>query len=471
MPQTVPDLHSGNFRGPREEEVLHLQASLTTLTPPEMRLSSLSACWMIAIAVAGGCASSKEGEDRTPRRVRALDQPAGDVRAQLATASPSIRTVQLYRGDDERNLPVVTLRSRDNLVLEFDLLEESGRPLSVYFYHADREWYRDLNPSEYLKTFQRGDILNYQPSRATEVSYVHYRYRFPAEDIVFTLSGNYVLRVTEQGRENDILFERAFFVTEQATAVAVDFETFPAPGQGFRSVSPVAQFSPPSGLEGAVFDYAVCFTQNGLLLQPRCTTDPSLMQQPDLQFYLQPSAAFEPTSADYYVDLSEIRVGDRIERTNRSESPYGVYLEPDYARFGGAGIAPLLNGQSVVSASVRSVSEPATGAEYLNVQFSFVPPNERRLRGDIYVVGSFNNWKASPDSRLDFVSGSGRYEGNVLVKQGQHEYRYYATDSEVRETIDRGIPRPENLYTVFVYYSDIRVNTDRLLTVGGVVRP
>ncbi len=418
-----------------------------------------------------GCAGSKEGEDRTPRRVQAMDRPADESVVRLESTNPSVRTIQLYRGEDERTLPILNLRSGDYLNLEFDLLEDSGRPLSVYFYHADREWSRDLTPAEYLQTFQRADILNYTLSRATEVSYVHYRYRFPAQDIVFTLSGNYILRVTEQGREFETLFERTFFITEQATSVSVSFETFPTAGQGFRSVAPVALFSPPTGIEGAVFDYAVCFTQNGRLLASRCSSDPSLMRQPDLQFYLQPSAAFEPMSADYFVDLSEVRVGGHIERVDRTESPFGVYLEPDYARFGGAGIDPLINGQAVVRGAVRSVAEPATAAEYVNVQFNFVPPNEQRLRGDIYVVGSFNNWEASADSRLEFVAVRGRYEGNLLIKQGQYEYRYHASDAEVRSLINRGIPRPENLYTVFVYYSDIRIGTDRLLSVGGVVRP
>ncbi len=434
-----------------------------------MTTAAYFACAVLATCLGAACAGTREGEDRTPRRVQELERPAEETRVRLSRTDPSVRTIQLYRGEDERNLPVIALGSGEHLTLEFDVLESGGRPLSAYFYHARRDWRRDLSPGEYLKTFQRGDILNYSPSRATEVDYVHYRYRFPASDIVFTLSGNYILRVTEQGRENDVLFERAFFVTEQVTPVIVSFETFPAPGQGFRSVAPVALFSPPQGIAGGVFDFAVCFMQNGRLLAPRCTSDPSLMQQPDLQFYLQPSSAFQPMSADYYLDLSEIRVGNRIERTDRGESPFAVFLEPDYARFGGAGIDPLINGQSVVSGSVRSVAEPSTAAEYVNVQFSFVPPNESRLRGDIFVVGSFNNWEPSPDNRLDFVVGQGRYEGNVLIKQGLHEYRYHASNADVRSVIDRGIPRPENLYTAFVYYSDIRVNTDRLLSVGGVI--
>ncbi len=436
-----------------------------------MKLFHRCSLWLLAIALLAGCGSTKEGEDRTPRRVRDLDGAVNETRVRLAPTSPSVRTIQLYRGDDERLLPILPLQSRQQLTIEFDLMEDSGRPLTAYFYHADRRWNRDLTPSEYLETFQRADLLNYTTSRATEVPYVHYRFRFPREDLSFSLSGNYILRVTEQGLEDDVLLERAFFVTEQATSVELGFDAFTTTGQGFQTITPVALFSPAAGTESNIFDYAVCFVLNGQLDRARCATEPSLMQQPSLQFYLQPGASFAPTSADYFLDISNLRVGSRIERTDLGMSPFQVVLEPDYARFGGSGIDPLLNGQTVVRSAVMSVSQPEVAAEYVVTHFSFVPPNERPVTGDIHVIGSFNGWEPRSENRLQFAPERGRYEGALLLKQGQYEYRYWPTDSATRRSIDRGIPRTQNMYTAFVYYNDIRVNSDRLLAVNAQVRP
>lgn len=426
---------------------------------------------VVAIILVAGCGSTKEGEDRTPRRVRDLDGELNEMRARLAPPSPAVRTIQFYRDDDERLLPILSLQSRQQLTIEFDLLEESGRPLTAYFYHADRTWRRDLTPGEYLKTFQRADLLNYTISRATEVPYVHYRFKFPREDLSFSLSGNFIVRITEQGFEEDVILERAFFVTEQATSVELGFDAFTTAGQGFQTVTPIALFSPAAGTESNIFDYAVCFVLNGQLDRARCSTEPSLMQQPSLQFYLQPGASFTPTSADYFLDISNLRVGGRIERTDLTTSPFVVVLEPDYARFGGSGIDPLLNGQSVVRSAVTSVSQPEVAAEYVTTRFSFVPPNEQRVRGDIHIIGSFNGWEPRPENRMTFVAERGQYEGELLLKQGQYEYRYWPTDAATRRSIDRGIPRTQNLYTAFVYYNDIRINSDRLLAVNAQVRP
>lgn len=425
----------------------------------------------IVLVLSQSCATTKEGEDRTPRRVRALEGEVDAPSVQLAESQSAVRTVQFYRGRDETLLPILPLRTSVQLTLEFDLIESDGRPLSAYFYHADRQWRRDLNPSEYLATFQRADLLDYRMSTATEVDYVHYTYSFPADDVSFTLSGNYVIRITEQGSEDDVLFERPFFVTEQATAVDLAFDAYTTAGQGFQTVTPVALFAPPSEIEANVFDYSVCFIQNGQLRRTRCSSDPSLMQQPSLQFYLQPSSAFGPASADYFLDLSNLRVGGRIEGTDLTQSPFVVVLEPDYARLGGSGIDPLLNGQTVVREAVRSVAAPAFSAEYVTAVFSLVPPNERRAPGELYVIGSFNDWRPSAESRMRFIPERGRYEGELLIKQGQYEYRYHATDASVRKSLDRGVPRAQNLYTAFVYYNDIRVNSDRLLAVNAQSRP
>src|SRR5690606_1784303 len=119
-------------------------------------------------------------------------------------------------GETEASLPIISLGSQDRLTLEFDLMTDRSRPLSVYFYHADRTWRRDLLPAEYMSGFYYDQILDYRGSSAAQSRYVHYTYDFPNENVQFRISGNYILRVAEQGAEDEPLFERAFFVSEQA---------------------------------------------------------------------------------------------------------------------------------------------------------------------------------------------------------------------------------------------------------------
>ena len=298
---------------------------------------------------------------------------------------------------------------------------------------------------------------------SVRLSFHDHPYRFPNDDIDFRISGNYILRVTEQGREEEVLFERAFFVTEQAAPLDMRLDNVLVGGRAFASVLPIVQFTPPPDLRGNVFDYDVCFVRNGQFDRARCTDRANLAAQPALQFYLEPEMAFEPQAADYFLDLSAIRVGPQIEAADFGEVPYEVRLEPDYARFPGAPGREVLHGQSVVSGAVRDVPDADLSGEYVEVVFSYVPPEEQPLEGDLVLTGSFNGWQYDPANRLAWVPERGRYEGAALIKQGLHEYRYFTPDRRLRRLLTGTPPQTENLYTSLIYYNDIRLNTDRLL--------
>ncbi|MCB0718243.1 MAG: DUF5103 domain-containing protein [Bacteroidetes bacterium] len=420
--------------------------------------------------IAAGCATTKEkeeGGDRTPRRVKQLEQPNEYVVPGLSSAESSVRTVQLYKNPKESNLPIIALGSSETLTLAFDLVGQDRRPLSVYFYHADRYWQRDLSPSQYLSTFHRDDILDYSNSRATEVDYVHYRYSFPNSSIQFETSGNFIVRVTEQGDEDAVILERPFYVSEQATPVDLGLVSVVRSGGVLPAVQPIALFTPPPAIRANVFGFAVCFIQNGRSGAARCTDQASLSQQPALEYYLQPRSAFDREASDYFLDLSRLDIGGMIESTNLTVSPYMVTLQPDFSQLGGGDLYPLLNGQAVVSGAVRDAGEPATEAEYVEVLFTLVPPGERTVGGTVHVVGSFNNWQATASSALEWVPDAGRYEGSVLIKQGQYEYRYLAVQGRDIRSLNDGMPRQDYQYTTFVYYDDALLQTDRLIAVAA----
>ena len=386
----------------------------------------------------------------------------------MARTPDEVRSIQLY-ADGESALPVLPMQSERHLTLEFDIMQSHGRPLSVYFYHANREWELDLTSAETLTSFHRDDLFDYHLSRNTQIQYTHYTYTFPNRNIDFRISGNYILRITEQGREDDVLFERPFFVTENIAAVRMLLESVLVESRSFPFIQPVLTFTPPDALRGNVFDYNVCFLRNGQFWRTRCSNKPSLTQQPNLLFYLEPEEAFAPEEGDYYVDLSNLALGHRVERIDRMATPFEVLLVPDYARFPGSGAEPLLNGQAILSSADRFTGEADTEAEYASVVFRYVPPNEKPLPADVFITGSFNGWNLDLANKLTWQPAVGIYEGQVLLKQGQYEYRYTSPDPQVRSQIRARLPRPDNLYTAFVYFSDISLNTDRLLAFQHVI--
>ena len=432
---------------------------------------------LISVFVYYGCSgANKTKKDREKKPFIIEAEPEEPVGMQLAPTDSIVKSIQVYRstaveqGDFEAGanietqFPTIVLNSAEVLDLEFDLLTTAGRPLSVYFYHMNRDWQQELAPAQYLSTFQRDDIVTYTPSRATDVPYVHYTYRFPNESMRFIVSGNYVVRVTEQGREDQVLFERPFFISEQLTSVQLGIENILVGQRGFASIQPAALFLQPQSLDSNVFDYSVCFVRNGRFESPRCSDQPSLSQPPALRFFLQPSEAFQPVTADYFIDISALRVGNRIERVDFNELPFRVTLEQDLARFPGNSLDPVLNGQTVISGAVQDVATPDFSAQYVRVVFSYVPESGHRIGSTILLSGSFNGWQPDDSYILEWVEERNQYEIEVLLKQGMYDYRYIIKD----DLLPRGtVPRPENLYTAFVYYSDIRLNSDRLLGISS----
>lgn len=434
--------------------------------------------WILSLVLVGGvlvggsgCASSDQADDSSSSDRKDVevktDGRASSAGPRLASQDEEVRTVQLYRGDDERSLPIVSLHGSESLTLEFDLMTRKGRPVTVFFHHADREWTRDLSPSRVLESYHNDNLVDYRSSQGTDVPYVHYAYRFPNRDIRFRVSGNYILRVTERGRRDSVLFERPFFVTDGMGQLKLEGEAIRIPGQRQLSVRPVAQYEPPSALRGDPFGYSVCFVRNGRLPDTRCETRPLLAQQPRLRFELERRRAFAPETADYTVDLGNLRSGSKIERTNRTVVPLEVLLEPDYAQFSGQQSHEALNGQIVIRDAVRGRVNPHLTAEYVQTTFAFVPPREQPLSRRLVVAGSFSNMNPSQGTDMRWMAGRRRYEGEVLLKQGQYQYFYDTADPVLEETKRRAQSRVRSTYTTFVYYEDVRKRTDRLLRVNS----
>lgn len=421
------------------------------------------AALLTTVVMISGCASTEKERDTGDVSAPAAVQP------RFANRADGLGTIQLYRTGDEASLPVLSTDSGQTLTLAFDLIREPGRPLSVYFYHADRQWRRDLVPAEYLESFHRDDLIDYGPSIGSQVQYTHYRYDFPNRTIAFRISGNYVVRVTEQGMEDDVLFERPFFVSEQATSIGLAAGTVMVAGSPVPYLQPTLTFAPPDPTFGNVFDYTVCFQRNGLLGDGKCTSDPSIAGAPELMYYLEAEDSFGPRVTEHFLDIPEIRVGGRVERADLQSDPFLLVLEPDYIRFPGSVGVPLLNGNPVVDEAVTSLIEPSRQADYVEVQFALVPENDMPVRGDVWVLGPFNDWSPREENRMTFNEERHRYEGRALLKQGRYEYRYgFENRSIQRQVAFDSPPSAEGLLTAFVYFSDVRVSTDRLIATATV---
>ena len=389
----------------------------------------------------------------------------GEAGPALAQDDTDVQTVQLYRGHDETTLPILRINQSDQLTLEFDLMAETGRPLVIHFYHTDRNWKRDWSTSRFLSSFDQDQLIDFEGSLTTRLPYVHYTYRFPNRAIQFKESGNYVLRVSEIGNEDEVFFERMFFVTEQAGPTEFRFNSYMRPGNQLPALLPILEYSLPTHLEGSAFDLNTCFIRNARFTQRRCT-DESLQSASGLQFELQPGSAFESRTTHYFLDLSRITTTGQINGIDRGVTPPAVWLDTDFAQFDESAYARPMHGQTVVSDAVTDVTDPDQQGEYVNVHFSYVPPKRAPYNAPIYISGSFNGWTEHPEYALDWNPTEQQYEGILLIKQGMYEYRYASPNKNVQRQLNQFALGEPALFTSMVYYSDPQLGTDRLLAVS-----
>ncbi|HOY42366.1 MAG TPA: DUF5103 domain-containing protein, partial [Chitinophagales bacterium] len=130
-----------------------------------------------------------------------------------------IKTVQLFPKGADMAMPILNMNQNETLELHFDDL--SAKPKN-YFYTVQQcqsDWTPTMmNVMEYVDGFTEANINDYEFSNGTKIPYVHYKLEFPNNDMKLNYSGNYVLIVYENNRENPV-FTRRFMVAENKVII------------------------------------------------------------------------------------------------------------------------------------------------------------------------------------------------------------------------------------------------------------
>jgi hypothetical protein len=360
------------------------------------------------------------------------------------------------------------MRPLETLMLEFDMLVPDGRPLRIEFRHADHLWQDDyLNETLYMERQSGDTISEYRQDRTPASTYIHYQYRFPNDVIGFKLSGNYVLTVIDASRDDPVLFQRPFVVSEEAVDIGYELRGVPIPGFGGVWNQPYVVIDPRPFPSRDIYDYKACFFKNVRFDLGRCAGVPSLFEAPYISFELDPEASFEPEPDLHLLDISELRSGIGIEEVYLDEEPYELNLVPDLADMGSPEPS-FQNGQSAVREYVIGVARPAYEAEYVLTNFTYIPYKEERASGPVIISGSFNGWQIDERNELTWFEEDKQYRGSILIKQGRHPYKYNIGGPRPPS---QGAFAPESSYSALVYYFDPVQHLDRLVAVRSLIAP
>ncbi|SEO05430.1 protein of unknown function [Mucilaginibacter gossypiicola] len=380
--------------------------------------------------------------------------------------SPAIKSVEFYNTAKQGSFPVINLGTDEKVLLTFDDLRGGSRNYYYTIEHCDANWNSsNLSSAEYLQSFTDDRLYNYSYSTGTMQKYTHYEISLPNNNIAPKISGNYVLKVYEDGDQNKMVLTRRLYVLGKRVSIAADLVA--SANNATRQTNQKINFT---------VDYSGLVVQNPayalrtFIMQNARTETAVLNGQPT---YIRGSQLiYNDVSINDFPGRNEFRLFDtrtlklnsqRVAKIYKDSTNVVVLLgdpvrdQPNYIfQYDNDGKFYILNNDGTT---------PATDADYAHVYFT-LSTNKNPNDGAPYVVGQFNNYRLDDSNKLHPLD-NGRYTVNMLLKQGVYDYEYVWVDAKTGQADD--IPfegshfETENEYQMLTYYRPPAARWDELV--------
>lgn len=373
---------------------------------------------------------------------------------------PNIQTVLVFPKGKPLALPVIGLNTQEELLIQFDDLAAQYQQYYFTIELMDIHWQPvALNPFDYIRGLTQNNIRDYTISSIAQQSYYHYSFSFPTAACRPTKSGNYLMKVYKQGRGNELVFTKRFFVIEQDVPIAASIQE-PFDGTISKSHQKIQvaldvkkiNFLQPERLQVAVLQNT---RFNDLLI----SNAPSFIRGNQIEYNADRDFVFPAGKEARWLDLQNLRFKtDRIAQIQSLGNGTNILLKPDQSRT----TIPYftfkdLNGQFIISNAESIRNEDQN--DYAHVLFTYLPKNGIPYQDkSLYLAGALTGNQLDANARMQWNNAKGQYEKWLQLKQGYYSYNYILradqspnpmhdfmwTEGDHWET--------ENSYTVFVYY-------------------
>lgn len=376
-----------------------------------------------------------------------------------------IQTVILSTDALANNMPIVN--KGDVLHLSFDDLHGDETTYYYQIVRAEADWSpTELFQSEYLEGFNDLRIRDMDNAYGTLQSYTHYRLQIPNSEIQIKISGNYLLKVTDE--VGNVVFSKKFLVSEDSIPIGV----------GVRRIRNITDIDSKQrlvlrvpisdlGIRQPKIELNVWVMQNQQWSTLREVKDFDYNMNNTLQFEYASELVFDGGNEYHYFDTKDLRSGGGNVASVLREDLYKSVLYPNYIRTGLVyTYAPDINGRYVIQTLNGDLAD--TEADYSQVVFSLrtkpsFPPLE------YYVSGNFNHNQPQAHHRLEYDETSQLYKTEIPLKQGIYNYKFVVKNSEGQwseNAVSGNHWETENDYVALVYVRLFGERFDRLVGVG-----
>jgi hypothetical protein len=383
---------------------------------------------------------------------------------------PNIRTVKFNLFGDPTSYPIITLNGNDKLELDFDDMDGN---IKYYYYTLElrnADWSQaQIGYMDYIRGFTQQRINTYRVSSAQISRYTHYQAQLPDRNLVPFKSGNYVLKVFLNGDTSQLAFTRRLLVVDKRMGVAAQVQQ-PFAQQYFRTHHRLLVKVSTQGLDIRYPQQQVKINilQNFRWDNSITTVSPTYIRPDMLEFVNEQDMLFPAMREWRWLNLRSFRLlGDRITSQENTDSSFKLNVKEEAPRVN----SPYYyfsdqNGMYINETTERI--NPLWESEYATVHFSFVPPGNIPFRNaDLYVFGEISGYGKTAGSKLSFNQETGKYETDMILKQGYYDYVYalrnrndniYTTD-----LTEGNVWETEDSYLVLTYYRELGGRYDQLL--------
>lgn len=399
---------------------------------------------------------------------------------------PQLRMIRIF-GDNEREPPILVLKDRNSystnvgsekITVEMDISADVPPSLYAKFVHCTADWRPTENSFYQELAIRRFSNINWTSATYSNSYYSHRAtFTFPDIQISFKHSGNWEIQFFEYGNDTTLFASARFFVVSPiATGDLSIWNGMYEPKYPVASTCYNFEASVWSNVSLLDNNLHTCVLyKNNRWYEPLVITQNDNMEKFRYLYkynYSSTVRGFVPARKFFRLENvpaeNEYRVLDLTNIGYFPRSSASIRLPLSDLRRNGT-FYDYDDDGIMVGAYVSSVYD-----DYVNVEF-VMEPDGKFTDEDVFLIGSFNNWKPSSDWQMYFDEDERYYKLRQWVRRGKHNYLYatgryhsemdrliaYSTDQyEGNTTLN------SHTFIAFYYYFDVSLGGyDRIIAV------
>ena len=383
---------------------------------------------------------------------------------------PEVQTVLLYADDNQLNDPVVPLGDmKGRLTLSFDIIDEEGEILNYTFIHCNHDWQpSDLQRIQYATGFESDRLDDYAFSRNTLIDYVNYQLKFPTEDMMPLISGNYLLIVYGDDL-NDLYFTRRFMVFDEKAAVSATVPRYP---DDLNLTDTHQQLNVKVSLNNYLTGNTQLYSfltirQNGRWDNAAEGLKPTYVYPDYISFEHHPKTVFEAGNQFLRFNTSNFYFqSENLAHIRRTDECYEIDIATCESRARQAYVTyEDIHGEKFIYVEDENLDN-ATEADYCRVNF-FYKSEAPLTHEDLYIMGAINDWCFNESNKMVYDYRLHGYTCSMVLKQGYYNFQMVTVDRKTNEVFtDLTVGNhweTNNVYKLYFYFFNALKGYDELV--------